>query len=286
MFRKSYSSTTLGDANPICTLGDYSRPSHEGYRNTFELPEGNNVVPLQSDTIQLVQNGCSFYGLRSEDPNQHLKDFLKLVDSLDLDDPSRHGRILLLVSLLNYFYREGLQNSVTASLCSNNIKESLFLKHGLVSRTYSKKSLIMASTFGSKSKSIMTMSIPPQDEPLINRLVAVSEKLDDTPTRNTTINPTAQMNFTSTNYPTKEELRGKGIKSPSKLLSLKYLSQSSLAEQNGNPSSLEQVEFVISIIILNTEDEAKESVNSSATEHKDHEMIVESEEEFEEETKE
>ncbi|GJW17124.1 MAK10-like protein [Tanacetum coccineum] len=75
----------MGDANPIRTLGDYSKPSHEGYRNTIELPEGNNVVPLRSDTIRLVQNGCSFHGLRSEDPNQHLKDFLKLVDSLDLD---------------------------------------------------------------------------------------------------------------------------------------------------------------------------------------------------------
>ncbi|GJR57563.1 zinc finger, CCHC-type containing protein [Tanacetum coccineum] len=36
----------MGDENPIRTLGDYSRPSHEGYRNTIELPDGNNVVPL------------------------------------------------------------------------------------------------------------------------------------------------------------------------------------------------------------------------------------------------
>ncbi|GJZ39153.1 hypothetical protein Tco_0585716 [Tanacetum coccineum] len=75
----------MGDENPIRTLGDYSKPSHKGYRNTIELPAGNNVVPLRSDTIRLVQNGCSFYGLRSEDPNQHLKDFLKLMDSLDLN---------------------------------------------------------------------------------------------------------------------------------------------------------------------------------------------------------
>ncbi|GKA05180.1 hypothetical protein Tco_0684300 [Tanacetum coccineum] len=75
----------MGDENHIRTLGDYSKPSHEGYRNTIELPEGNNVVPLRSDTIQLVQKGCSFHRLRSKDPNQHLKDFLKLVDSLDLD---------------------------------------------------------------------------------------------------------------------------------------------------------------------------------------------------------
>nr|GEV03235.1 zinc finger, CCHC-type [Tanacetum cinerariifolium] len=54
-----------------------------------ELPVGNNVVPLRSDIIWLVQNGCSFHELRFEDPNQHLKDFLKLVDSLDLDGENR-----------------------------------------------------------------------------------------------------------------------------------------------------------------------------------------------------
>ncbi|GJS33849.1 zinc finger, CCHC-type containing protein [Tanacetum coccineum] len=63
----------MGDVNPIRTLGDYSKPSQEGYRNTIELSVGNNVVPLRSDTIWLVQNGCSFHELRSKDPNQHLK---------------------------------------------------------------------------------------------------------------------------------------------------------------------------------------------------------------------
>ncbi|GKF11868.1 hypothetical protein Tco_0049794 [Tanacetum coccineum] len=79
----------MGDANPIRTLGDYSKPSHEGYRNTIEVSVGNNVVPLRSDTIRLVQNRCSFHGLRSEDPNQHLKDFLELVDLLDLDGKNK-----------------------------------------------------------------------------------------------------------------------------------------------------------------------------------------------------
>nr|GEY17132.1 hypothetical protein [Tanacetum cinerariifolium] len=74
------------DENLIRTLGDYFKPSHEGYRNTIELLVGNNV-------------------------------------------------------------------------------------HGLVSRTYYKKSLIMALTFGSNSKSFITMSIPPRDEPLANRPV-------------------------------------------------------------------------------------------------------------------
>ncbi|GJZ92280.1 zinc finger, CCHC-type containing protein [Tanacetum coccineum] len=86
----------MGDENPIRILGDYSIPSHEGYRNTIELPEGNNVVPLRSKTIRLVQNGCSFHGLRTEDPNQHLKDFLELVDSLDLDGENKERTRLYL----------------------------------------------------------------------------------------------------------------------------------------------------------------------------------------------
>ncbi|GJV80536.1 hypothetical protein Tco_1516406 [Tanacetum coccineum] len=45
----------MGDANPIRTLRDYSRPSHKGYGNTIELPERNNVVPLQSNIIRLVK---------------------------------------------------------------------------------------------------------------------------------------------------------------------------------------------------------------------------------------
>ncbi|GJR76700.1 zinc finger, CCHC-type containing protein [Tanacetum coccineum] len=86
----------MGDANPIRTLGDYSKPSHEGYRNTIGLLVGNNVVPLRSDTIWFVKNGCSFSGLRSEDLNQHLKDFLKLVDSLDLDGENKERTRLCL----------------------------------------------------------------------------------------------------------------------------------------------------------------------------------------------
>nr|GEZ11836.1 MAK10-like protein [Tanacetum cinerariifolium] len=34
----------MGDENPIRTLGDYSRPSHEGYWNTIKLPKRNNMV--------------------------------------------------------------------------------------------------------------------------------------------------------------------------------------------------------------------------------------------------
>nr|GEW49186.1 putative reverse transcriptase domain-containing protein [Tanacetum cinerariifolium] len=68
---------------------EHKAKPHEGYMNTIELPVGNNVAPLRFDTIWLLQNGCSFHGLRSEDPNKHLKDFLNLVDSLNLDGENR-----------------------------------------------------------------------------------------------------------------------------------------------------------------------------------------------------
>ncbi|GJV18740.1 hypothetical protein Tco_1367760 [Tanacetum coccineum] len=76
----------MGDENPIRTLRDYSKPSHECYRNTIELLVGKNMVPLRSDTIRLVQNGCSFHRLRSEDPKkQPFKDFsFKLVDLIEV----------------------------------------------------------------------------------------------------------------------------------------------------------------------------------------------------------
>nr|GEV22656.1 putative heat shock protein 70 family [Tanacetum cinerariifolium] len=42
----AYGAATIGckgDTNRIHTLGDYSKPSHEGYKNTIELPVGNNM---------------------------------------------------------------------------------------------------------------------------------------------------------------------------------------------------------------------------------------------------
>ncbi|GKC30924.1 MAK10-like protein [Tanacetum coccineum] len=97
----------MGDVNPICTLRDYSKPSHEGYRNTIDLPVGKNMVPLRSNTIGLVQKECSFHGLRSEDPNKHLKDFLKLVDSLDLDGENTERMRL---RLFQFSFRDQARN--------------------------------------------------------------------------------------------------------------------------------------------------------------------------------
>nr|GEV09553.1 hypothetical protein [Tanacetum cinerariifolium] len=86
----------------------------------------------------------------------------------------------------------------------------------------------------------------------------------------------------------------KGIKSPSKLLSLKYQSQSSLGEKNKSSTSPKHVYFINIINIISKEDEPRETwVVKPDTKDKDHNIIVkvdeeseESEEEKEEEEKE
>nr|GEV35492.1 reverse transcriptase domain-containing protein [Tanacetum cinerariifolium] len=93
-------------------------------------------------------------------------------------------------------------------------------------------------------------------------------------------NSMAHMNVASTDQIKKVELRSKGIKSPSKLLSLKYLSQASLEEQNRNPSSLKRVHFINFVILLRKEDEVKEeeNVKPNATKYNDHEITAKVEE--------
>nr|GEV78681.1 MAK10-like protein [Tanacetum cinerariifolium] len=195
----------MGDVNPICTLGDYSKPSHEGYMNTIKLLEGNNM--------------------------------------------------------------EGPQNSTMISLCSNNIKENLSQKHGLVSRTYSKKSLIIESTFGSKSTSFMTMSLPPQDEPITNLPVVsfVTEMLKNS----------GHYERTSPSMTMKVEMTQGILLSRSRQSLCLKMSQCPHDAQYcmENPKQA----FV---------DYASSRTDETRIEYKDHEMTVESKEEFEEETEE
>ncbi|GJU62980.1 hypothetical protein Tco_1244815 [Tanacetum coccineum] len=63
------------DENPIRTLGDYSRPSHEGYRNTIELPNGNNVVPLSA-----------YIDSRLDNIEQFLNGFINPPNEINMDD--------------------------------------------------------------------------------------------------------------------------------------------------------------------------------------------------------
>ncbi|GKB14462.1 MAK10-like protein [Tanacetum coccineum] len=72
----------MGDENPIRTLEDYSKPSHEGYRNTIELPVGNNVFFPPKRTAKLYNEILMFqqhHGEYLSEAWAHFKDLLQKV---------------------------------------------------------------------------------------------------------------------------------------------------------------------------------------------------------------
>ncbi|GJV28718.1 hypothetical protein Tco_1385166 [Tanacetum coccineum] len=305
----------MGDENLIRTLRDYSKPSHEGYKNTIELPEGNNVVPLQSDTIRLVQNGCSFHGLRSEDPinalrifkiHFHMEGFYYSFPSSILSTGKdllqkvpHHGidlwlQVQIFYDHVNPVKRRTIDQSVGGKLRDRNVEESWALLEDLAlydnkswndPRDFAKPvkaisfSQDVSSTFDlNKISSSCEICSGPHDtqycmknpeqafvdyassriDEVGGRQKVFSEKLDDTSTRDTAGDSIAHVNAASIDQIEKEDLQNKGIKSLSKLLSLKYLSQASIEEQNKNPSSPKRVHFINSVFILCKEDEVRE----------------------------
>ncbi|GKB66537.1 MAK10-like protein [Tanacetum coccineum] len=91
----------------------------------------------------------------------------------------------------------------------------------------------------------------------------VSEKLNDMYSPENARNSMAPKSITTISHDEREELRKKGIKSPSKLLSPKYLSPAFINELNKNLSSLKRVRFVNSIVILSTDSDIEEEDVSS-----------------------
>nr|GEV72101.1 hypothetical protein [Tanacetum cinerariifolium] len=97
----------MGDENPRRTLRDYSRPSYEGYWNTIEAPNGNDLVnPITRQTIDQAASGklhdkndeeswalledLTLYDNKSWND---LRDFAKLVKAISMphDVPSTFG---------------------------------------------------------------------------------------------------------------------------------------------------------------------------------------------------
>nr|GEU94360.1 MAK10-like protein [Tanacetum cinerariifolium] len=92
------------DENPIRTLGDYSKPSHEVYRNTIELLEGNNVVPLRFDTIRTD----SFQRLTPKAPHHGIDLWLQ---------------VQIFYDHVNHVTRQTIDQSAGGKLRNRNAKE-------------------------------------------------------------------------------------------------------------------------------------------------------------------
>ena len=73
---------------PKC-LKDYSSPTLRGFPNAIVFPNERTDEVLRATDVWLVQSVCKFHGLKEEDPIQHIKDFLKIVDTLHTDGATR-----------------------------------------------------------------------------------------------------------------------------------------------------------------------------------------------------
>ncbi|GJZ83132.1 hypothetical protein Tco_0648305 [Tanacetum coccineum] len=91
----------------------------------------------------------------------------------------------------------------------------------------------------------------------------ISEKLNDASSSENAGNSMVPKSITAISHDEREELRKKGIKSPSKFLSPKYLSPASIKELNKNSSSPKRVHFINSIVILSTDNDTEEEYVSS-----------------------
>ncbi|GJX18818.1 MAK10-like protein [Tanacetum coccineum] len=271
----------MGDVNPICTLRDYSKPSTRAIG-----------IPLSSP-------------LRSEDPNQHLKDFLKLVDSLDLDGENR-GRTRM--RLFQFSLRDQASNWIerlpARSITTWDDLTTRFLAQffppGRTAKLRNDALLEDLALYDNKSwnnprdfaKPIKAISLP-QDVLSTSdcRLIELENQVQRLMEAHLApMQPTQVNKITSSceicNGPHDTQYYMENLEQTF----VDYASSRTdeTRKQNRNPSSPKRVHFVNSIVILNKEDEAKEegNVKTNTTEYKDHEMTVESEEKFEEETKE
>nr|GEX51557.1 MAK10-like protein [Tanacetum cinerariifolium] len=223
----------MGDKNHICTLGYYSRTSHEGYRNTIELLEGNNVAILEDLTLYDNESW--------NDP----RDFSKPVKAIALpqDVSSTSDRHLI-----------ELENQV----------QRLMEAHLTLTRpTHVNKITTPCEICSGHHDTQNCMEIPKQA--FVDYASSHINKMGSK--RNAGI-PMVPKSIVAISHDEREELKKKGIKSPSKLLSPQYLSPASIKELNKNPSALNRVLFVNSIVILSTESDTDEDDTSSTSIHK------------------
>ncbi|GJX26542.1 hypothetical protein Tco_0232838 [Tanacetum coccineum] len=129
------------------------------------------------------------------------------------------------------------------------------------------KALIDFDSNQDKELSHLRTQLRQQQDDMIGKMnliwKTISKKLNDVSTLENAGNSMAPKSIAAISHVEREELRKKGIKSPSKLFSLKYLSPASIKELNKNPSAPKRVHFINSIVILSKDSDTKEDVSST-----------------------
>ncbi|GJV14436.1 hypothetical protein Tco_1359759 [Tanacetum coccineum] len=71
------------------TLHEHSHPTSSGFQNPITIPTKQTRRIINSRDIWLIQNACTFLGLRTEDPLRHVKHYLSIVDNIQADGAIR-----------------------------------------------------------------------------------------------------------------------------------------------------------------------------------------------------
>lgn len=111
-------------------LKDYSSPNPRGFSNDIVYPNEHTNEVLHSTDVWLVQSVCKFCGLDDDDPIQHIKDFLKIVDTLHTDGATRDTSRLRFFPFTLYEKAQEWYDKLPS--------ESIFTWEQLISKFYEK----------------------------------------------------------------------------------------------------------------------------------------------------
>ncbi|GJT06277.1 retrovirus-related pol polyprotein from transposon TNT 1-94 [Tanacetum coccineum] len=85
----SSNNTEPKPSTPPKTLHEHSRPTSSGFQNPITVTTEQTGRIVDSRDIWLIQNTCTFQGLRIEDPLRHVKHYLSIVDNIQTDRATR-----------------------------------------------------------------------------------------------------------------------------------------------------------------------------------------------------
>ncbi|GJV36412.1 DNA-directed DNA polymerase [Tanacetum coccineum] len=83
---------------PPKTLHEHSYPTSSSFQNPITFPTEQTRRIIDSCDIWLIQNTCTFQGLRTEDPLYHVKHYLSIADNIQADRATKD------TSMLRFFH--------------------------------------------------------------------------------------------------------------------------------------------------------------------------------------
>ncbi|GJS43707.1 hypothetical protein Tco_0568750 [Tanacetum coccineum] len=300
-FREYYYRTPERDENPIRTLGDYSKPSHEGYRNTIELPMGTTwTAKLRNDILMfqkhhgesLSEAWTRFKDLLQKVPHhgidlwlQALLEDLTLYDNESWNDPRDFAKPVKAIALPQDVPSTSdrrlieLENQVqrlmeahlapTQPTQVNKVTTSCEICSGPHDTQYCMKDLEQA--FLEKALDDFNSH---QEKRLSHLRTQLEQQQDDM---------IGNINLLWKTRYQKGGAQKKGNKSQSKLRPLKYLSSASKIKLDKNPLAPKRIHFINSIIILSEESKAEEGETTiDITPEHDHNITKETKDEVNE----